>query len=91
MATSTGIAVDAIDGDESTYGVRGMAGNVSEWTGSWETDPDFPDRQVPIIRGASFSSQNNFDLKRRVPADSPSAASLATGFRTVRQHPSSCG
>ncbi len=76
--------VTALKSDESTYGVLGMAGNVSEWTGSWETDPDFPDRRVPIIRGASFSSQDNFDLKRRVPADSPEAASLATGFRTVR-------
>lgn len=76
--------VTALKSDESTYGVLGMAGNVSEWTGSWETDPDFPDRRVPIIRGASFSSRDNFDLKRRVPADSPEAASLATGFRTVR-------
>ncbi len=76
--------VDAKRGDESTYGVGGMGGNVSEWTGTWETDPDFPDRKVPIIRGASFSSQDNFDLKRRVPAAKAETVSLATGFRTVR-------
>ena len=79
--------VDAKPGDESTYGVGGMGGNVSEWTGSWETDPDFPDRKVPIIRGASFSSQDNFDLKRRVPAAKAEAVSLATGFRIVRDTP----
>lgn len=76
--------VDALSGDQSSYGVGGMGGNVSEWTGSWETDPDFPDRKVPIIRGASFSSQDNFDLKRRVPAKTAETISLATGFRIVR-------
>lgn len=76
--------VDAISGDQSSYGVGGMGGNVSEWTGTWETDPDFPDRKVPIIRGASFSSRDNFDLKRRVPAQTAETVSLATGFRIVR-------
>jgi len=76
--------VDAKPDDESTYGVGGMGGNVSEWTATWETDPDFPDRKVPIIRGASFSSRDNFDLKRRVPAANAETVSLATGFRTVR-------
>jgi formylglycine-generating enzyme required for sulfatase activity len=79
--------VDAILGDESTYTVRGMAGNVSEWTSSWETDPDDPDKQVPILRGSSFQTEENFELTVRRPATSPEDSVLSNGFRTVRSIP----
>jgi formylglycine-generating enzyme required for sulfatase activity/CheY-like chemotaxis protein len=41
--------VDAIKGDESPFGVIGMAGNVYEWTASWD-----PSNTYPVIRGGSF-------------------------------------
>ena len=34
--------VDAKKGDKSPFGVMGMAGNVSEWTASLDTDPRMP-------------------------------------------------
>jgi formylglycine-generating enzyme required for sulfatase activity len=46
--------VDAMPGDVSTYGVGGLAGNVSEWTGTLVPDPDLPDLQVPVFRGGDF-------------------------------------
>ncbi len=80
--------VDAMSGDESTYVVKGMAGNVSEWTNSWETDPDDPDKRVPIRRGGSFLTAEDFELTRRRPAKSPEDKdTLTTGFRTVRSIP----
>ncbi|NOX98372.1 MAG: formylglycine-generating enzyme family protein [Verrucomicrobia bacterium] len=80
--------VDAMSRDESTYVVKGMAGNVSEWTDSWETDPDDPDKRVPIRRGASFLTEEGFELTRRRPAKSPDDKDkLTTGFRTVRSIP----
>ena len=71
-------------GDVSRYGVRGMAGNVSEWTGTWDTHPDYPDRQVPIRRGASYATGEGFELTARRPAEDASEAKLIYGFRTVR-------
>jgi formylglycine-generating enzyme required for sulfatase activity/CheY-like chemotaxis protein len=41
--------VDAMKGDASPYGVIGMAGNMYEWTDSWDSTKTFP-----IIRGGSF-------------------------------------
>jgi formylglycine-generating enzyme required for sulfatase activity len=79
--------VDAFPTDESRYGVKGMAGNVSEWTDTWDTDPDNPDRKVPIKRGASFATKGGYELTARRPAKSAEEASLWTGFRTARSEP----
>lgn len=76
--------VDAFPNDESRYGVKGMAGNVSEWTDTWDTDPDNPDKKVPIKRGASFATKEGHELTSRRPAKSADEASLWTGFRTAR-------
>jgi formylglycine-generating enzyme required for sulfatase activity len=46
--------VDAMPGDASPYGVAGMGGNVAEWTSTLVPDPDLPDVQVPVFRGADF-------------------------------------
>ena len=46
--------VDAMPGDVSPYGVRGMAGNVAEWTDTLVPDPDLPDVLVPVFRGGDF-------------------------------------
>jgi len=79
--------VDALAGDESPYIVKGMAGNVSEWTDSWDTHPDDPDKQVPIRRGSSFQTKEDFELTTRRLASSADEQILSTGFRTVRSTP----
>ncbi|MDF1741538.1 MAG: SUMF1/EgtB/PvdO family nonheme iron enzyme [Verrucomicrobiales bacterium] len=75
--------VDAIAADESRYGVFGLAGNVSEWTGTWGAHPDQPDKQVPLKRGASFATTSGFELTARRAADSASERNFWTGFRIV--------
>jgi len=77
--------VDVCPGDTSPYNVKGMAGNVSEWTASWETHPNKPGVQVPIRRGGSFLTRSIDELKltsRRISAE-PGETSLLAGFRTV--------
>jgi len=46
--------VDAIMADKSPYGVIGMAGNVSEWTDSWD-----PKHERPVIRGGNYHTPEN--------------------------------
>ena len=75
--------VDAIATDVSDYTVVGMAGNVSEWTGSWDVHPDNPDKKVPYYRGASYTTSKDFELKNRRPSDSADDRKLSIGFRTV--------
>jgi formylglycine-generating enzyme required for sulfatase activity len=62
--------------DESVYGVRDMAGNVSEWTASVD-----PGTVQPIVRGGNFGNPNP-DLSRRV-AESLTTLRDRIGFRTV--------
>jgi len=83
--------VDAIAADESRYGVIGLAGNVSEWTATWDAHPDFPDRKVPVKRGASFVTTAGFELSARRAAESPGERNFSTGFRLVsdRESPAS--
>ncbi|MCB1088230.1 MAG: SUMF1/EgtB/PvdO family nonheme iron enzyme, partial [Verrucomicrobiae bacterium] len=76
--------VDAFPQDESRYGVKGLTGNVSEWTDTWDIDPDNPDLKVPIKRGASFATKEGYELTSRRPAKSPDEMNLWTGFRTAR-------
>ncbi len=78
--------VDGIMADESRYGVIGLAGNVSEWTATWSSHPDFPDRKVPLKRGASFATGSGFELTSRRAADSPDERNFWTGFRIVSDH-----
>ena len=79
--------VDAFPTDESRYGVRGLAGNVSEWTATWDSHPDFPDQLVPIKRGASFVNKDGFEVTARRPAKNAEEANLWTGLRTARSEP----
>lgn len=76
--------VDEPEGDVSECGASGMAGNVQEWTASWDTHPDYPDLKVPVVRGGHFGEKSSRELltTRRFP-DSPDEASLARGFRTA--------
>jgi len=75
--------VDALMADESRYGVIGLAGNVREWTATWNTHPDFPDRKVPLVRGASFATAVGLELTARRAAESPGERNFWTGFRIV--------
>lgn len=79
--------VDAISADESRYGVVGLAGNVSEWTATWDVHPDFPDRRVPLKRGASFATKSGFDLKARRAGESAGERNFWTGFRIASDSP----
>jgi len=73
--------VDGLPSDTSRYGIVGLTGNVSEWTGSWDAHPDSPDKKVPIKRGASFATTAGFELSARRAAESPSERNFLTGFR----------
>jgi formylglycine-generating enzyme required for sulfatase activity len=73
--------VDAIAADESRYGVIGLAGNVSEWTATWDAHPDVPDKRVPLKRGASFATTAGFELTARRAAETPGERNYWTGFR----------
>lgn len=81
--------VDAMPGDVSPYGVRGMAGNVAEWTETLVPDPDLPDVELPVFRGGDF--------RQTVPVPLNAGPWLAKtalyaqpflGFRTVSQRTS---
>lgn len=73
--------VDAIPADESRYGVIGLAGNVSEWTNTWDAHPDVPDKKVPVKRGASFGTKSGFELTSRRASSSADERKFFTGFR----------
>jgi len=73
--------VDAIGGDVSPYGVKGMAGNVSEWTGTWAPHPEFGDK-VPVIRGGNWFNPD-VDVRRRKVIFLPFDQDVSLGFRTV--------
>jgi len=72
--------VDKVKGDKSPFGVIGMAGNVREWTNTWDKA-----KNQPIVKGGSFMS-SDVRLNQRVPAD-PNSISEALGFRTVSHTP----
>lgn len=76
--------VDAMPADLSPYGVVGTCGNVSEWTATTDTHPDYFDRTVPIVRGGNFASpEARYSLADRRHATSAEDRTIYTGFRTV--------
>ncbi|MEM8953287.1 MAG: SUMF1/EgtB/PvdO family nonheme iron enzyme [Verrucomicrobiota bacterium] len=75
--------VDAIAGDSGPYGVIGQAGNVSEWTASWDYHPAYPDRMVPVKRGGSFLARDQLEANIRRPANSAEERGVSLGFRTA--------
>ncbi len=81
--------VDKLEADVSPYLVYGMAGNVSEWTSTWDEHPKIEGRQVPVRRGASFLSKNPEALKltTRAFSNSPSDSDIFVGFRTASDFP----
>ena len=69
--------VDKVSGDKSAFGVYGMAGNVSEWTGTWT-----PDNRYPIVKGGNYMSAD-VRLDKRVEDQDGSKGAEHIGFRTV--------
>ncbi|MGF1655406.1 MAG: SUMF1/EgtB/PvdO family nonheme iron enzyme [Verrucomicrobiales bacterium] len=72
--------VDAHPQDESPYNVRGMAGNVSEWTATWNTDE--VGVRTPVVRGGNFATIDLGITQRQVHRPGESGY-LSIGFRTV--------
>ncbi|MBP7950631.1 MAG: SUMF1/EgtB/PvdO family nonheme iron enzyme [Verrucomicrobiales bacterium] len=79
--------VDALDADSSPFDVVGMAGNVSEWTATWDQHPDLPDQQSPAYRGGSFASKDAPLPEQRWAAKSGTFAQPYLGFRTASSSP----
>lgn len=74
--------VNRPEGDASPYGVRGMAGNVSEWTASYAPHEDGGSGEVPVIRGGNWYSADHETTRRRMLFD-PLQVQDSLGFRTV--------
>lgn len=68
--------------DCSVYRVMDMAGNVSEWTDSWDINPDFPTEKVPVVRGGAWASMDA-RLTTRQLRQSKLKRSPTIGFRCV--------
>jgi formylglycine-generating enzyme required for sulfatase activity len=81
--------VDKFKQDISPLGVVGMAGNLSEWTASWEEVPAGSKPEHPIIRGGSFHSGWVVDPESRMGHFDPVVAesSAKTTFRFAKAIP----
>jgi len=77
--------VDATPADSSPFGVKNMAGNVSEWTASYGQG-EFFSEQVPVIRGGNFQNPDA-KLTRRFMGRTPLQGDMALGFRVVTDKP----
>ena len=72
--------VDKIAGDKSPFGVIGMAGNVREWTRTWDQA-----KKKVVVKGGSFMSKDvSLDQHTEI---APDTISEAIGFRTVGHTP----
>ncbi len=74
--------VDGMSKDKSPFNVVGMAGNVSEWTSSFDVDPEMPAGKVPVIRGGNWRTPD-YSVTRRVLKLTELQNDEALGFRTV--------
>jgi formylglycine-generating enzyme required for sulfatase activity/DNA-binding NarL/FixJ family response regulator len=77
--------VDAIGRDRSPFDVMGMAGNVSEWTGSLGEDPQMAGNKLPVIRGGNYKVANpeDYAVTKRWLVRTEFGQGEATGFRTA--------
>jgi formylglycine-generating enzyme required for sulfatase activity len=75
--------VHAHPGDVSPWGVRDMAGNVSEWTDSWDKMQQASKNQVPVIRGGSYVD-TDVRVTQRLTSLLPDKRDRYIGFRIVR-------
>jgi formylglycine-generating enzyme required for sulfatase activity/CheY-like chemotaxis protein len=73
-------------GDVGPYGVRGMAGNVSEWTATMAPHEEGMGGEVPVIRGGNWNNPEHHLTRRRAVLD-PLQPQDTLGFRTVSDTP----
>ncbi|MEX1044829.1 MAG: SUMF1/EgtB/PvdO family nonheme iron enzyme [Chthoniobacterales bacterium] len=73
-------------GDASRYGVRGMAGNVSEWTATFAPHDEGMGGEVPVIRGGNWGNPEHHLTRRQAVLD-PLQLQDTLGFRTVSDTP----
>lgn len=69
-------------GDRSVYGVQGMAGNVSEWTGTMAPHEEGMGGEVPVIRGGNWGNPDHKITRRRAILDTLQVQD-SLGFRTA--------
>jgi formylglycine-generating enzyme required for sulfatase activity len=74
--------VDALLTDRSPYGVIGMAGNVSEWTDSWDASKTYV-----VIRGGNYKSTSEQALSTNSIKAYPQQVAETLGFRTASDNP----
>lgn len=81
--------VDALSGDVSPYGVRGLGGNVSEWTDTIEAKALFGVEDAAIIRGGNYliSKPEDLEVTRRIKNQLPESRAPWIGFRCASDKP----
>lgn len=78
--------VNLPEGDKSPYGVRGMAGNVSEWTSTIAPSEDGMGGRVPVVRGGNWGNPEHNVTRRRAILDTLQQQDVL-GFRTASDTP----
>ncbi len=73
-------------GDVSPYGVRGLGGNVSEWTATFAPHEEGMGGEVPVVRGGNWGNPEHHVTRRRAILD-PLQQQDTLGFRTVSDTP----
>ena len=86
--------IDSFPVDESVYGIRGMAGNINEWTASGfakETPETSNQRQAKnlvkrekVIRGGTWMQEEEYCILTSRSYALPEAKHPGTGFRLIR-------
>ena len=74
--------VAALPSDVSPFGVIGMAGNVSEWTGTWDASKTFV-----VIRGGNYKSTMEQAMTTAQIKAYPEQIAETLGFRTASDTP----
>lgn len=75
--------VSQVDTDGSRYGIRGLGGNVAEWTRSFDTSTRDPGVQAPVIRGGDFTRPAEDGLQRRLLTLRATDRELFVGLRVL--------
>lgn len=73
--------------DRSGYGPLNMAGNVSEWTSSWDGDAQGGGEKVPVFRGGNWKTVDEATVTRRGTKLTELQSDDGLGFRTASDSP----
>ncbi|MEI8293676.1 MAG: SUMF1/EgtB/PvdO family nonheme iron enzyme [bacterium] len=72
--------------DLSSFGIQGMAGNVSEWTDSWAEDAERTGDKVPVYRGGNWKTADDKTIMRRGTKLTEFQSDDALGFRIAEDN-----